>query len=183
MIFSPFGATAQFNKALPAAKLATIFSEIKLLTRSTPSSSGPSSPLCALDIHKYYALVAALVAHQQAVLPARWISYAIMAEWSWGHLAPTDAVVLEATANAWHIENGLHSAHDVTFGEDRSRLLPSYAPQALEAWCNPVLTLIRPHQLLGGAIRHIFTIPRENAFTLPLPPPSEHSQALSKKGE
>jgi transposase len=61
----------------------------------------------ALDIHKTYAMVAALDAQQTVVLPPRRVPLAQLTEWARRHLRPTDQVVLEATTNTWAIYDQL----------------------------------------------------------------------------
>ncbi len=54
------------------------------------------------DLHKHFAVVAAVDAHQQVLLrPSRQIRLDDWATWVEGHLTRQDAVVLEATGNAW----------------------------------------------------------------------------------
>ncbi len=55
----------------------------------------------ALDVHKQYVMVAAIDATQQVTLSPRKISLEQFDAWAQTHLLPTDAVVLEATTNAW----------------------------------------------------------------------------------
>lgn len=55
----------------------------------------------ALDVHKHYVLVAAIDATQKVVLSPRKISMERFENWAQEQLFPTDAVVLEATTNAW----------------------------------------------------------------------------------
>jgi len=57
----------------------------------------------ALDVHKHYIMVGAVDARQTVVLPPRRVSWGEFPDWARAHLAATDAVVLEATANAWHL--------------------------------------------------------------------------------
>src|SRR5215472_5046448 len=54
-----------------------------------------------LDIHKQSIVVSAVDAHQQVLLPARRVSLAEFESWATTHLLATDAVVLEASTNAW----------------------------------------------------------------------------------
>ena len=60
-----------------------------------------------LDIHKRCVMVAAVDAQQQVVLPPRRLSWEEFDRWRPQHLRPTDAVVLEATSNAWHVYDQL----------------------------------------------------------------------------
>jgi transposase len=55
----------------------------------------------ALDIHKHYVVVGAVNAQQQLILPPRRLDLGEWAVWSEKHLQSTDALVLEATTNAW----------------------------------------------------------------------------------
>jgi transposase len=59
------------------------------------------SRFVALDVHKASVMVAAIDATQRVLLPPRRIPRAKFAAWAAAHLAPTDAVVLEATTDAW----------------------------------------------------------------------------------
>jgi transposase len=60
-----------------------------------------SQRFVALDVHKHYVLVAAIDATQKVVLSPRKISMERFEGWAQEQLLPTDAVVLEATTNAW----------------------------------------------------------------------------------
>lgn len=55
----------------------------------------------ALDVHKQYVMVAAINATQHVTLSPRKISMEQFDAWTQAHLLLTDAVVLEATTNAW----------------------------------------------------------------------------------
>jgi transposase len=63
----------------------------------------PSSPtrFVALDIHRKYLVVGAVDPHQQIVLTPRRFGFEAFSAWATTHLTPSDAVVLEATSNAW----------------------------------------------------------------------------------
>jgi len=55
-----------------------------------------------IDLHKHFAVVAAVDTRQQVLLqPTLRIALDDFAAWAEAHLRPTDAVVLEATGNAW----------------------------------------------------------------------------------
>ena len=54
-----------------------------------------------LDVHKQSIVVSAVDAQQQVLLPARRVSLAEFESWATSHLLATDAVVLEASTNAW----------------------------------------------------------------------------------
>jgi transposase len=55
----------------------------------------------ALDVHKHYVVAGGVNAQQQVILPPRRLDLGEWATWFPKHLHPTDAVVLEATTNAW----------------------------------------------------------------------------------
>jgi transposase len=57
----------------------------------------------ALDLHKHYLVVGGVDPHQEIVLNPRRISLDKWSAWARVNLRPTDAVVLEATTNAWQI--------------------------------------------------------------------------------
>lgn len=59
----------------------------------------------AIDIHKHYVMVGAIDAQQRMVLQPRRIDLPRFATWAAAHLHPTDAVVIEATTNAWAIHD------------------------------------------------------------------------------
>lgn len=59
----------------------------------------------ALDVHKNYVVVGAVDTRQEVVLHPRRVSLIRLDGWAKKHLKPTDAVVLEATSNAWHIHD------------------------------------------------------------------------------
>ncbi len=66
-------------------------------------TDGFPSRFVGLDLHKEYVVVAAVDACQQVLLKPRRISLDDLAKWAEGHLGPEDAVVLEATGNAWFV--------------------------------------------------------------------------------
>jgi transposase len=57
----------------------------------------------ALDVQKHYVVAGAVTAQQQVVLAPRRVDLDDLPDWSQRHLRPTDAVVLEATTNTWHL--------------------------------------------------------------------------------
>jgi len=63
----------------------------------------------ALDVHKQYVMVGAVDARQEVVVPPRRVALVEFPEWARDHLTPADAVVLEATANAWSLYDCLTS--------------------------------------------------------------------------
>lgn len=54
-----------------------------------------------LDVHKQSVVVSVVDAHQEVLLPARRVALAEFEQWVRTHLLATDAVVLEASTNAW----------------------------------------------------------------------------------
>jgi len=57
----------------------------------------------AIDIHKHYLMIGAIDAAKQVVLPPRRVELARWPKWAHANLLSTDAVVIEATTNAWAI--------------------------------------------------------------------------------
>ncbi len=64
-------------------------------TTSTPTR------FVALDVHRKYLVVGAVDSQQQVVLTPRRFGFEAFTQWAPAHLSLADAVVLEATANAW----------------------------------------------------------------------------------
>ncbi len=78
----------------------------------------------ALDVHKQYVMVAAVDHERRVVLPPRGVTFDHFDGWIAQHLRPSDAVVLEATTNAWHLVDQLRPlvaavtvAHPLKVGE------------------------------------------------------------------
>jgi transposase len=61
------------------------------------------SRFIAIDIHKHYLMIGGIDALQQIVLQPRKVELHRWLDWAHANLHPTDAVVLEATTNAWAI--------------------------------------------------------------------------------
>jgi transposase len=57
----------------------------------------------AIDIHKHYLMIGGIDAQQRIVLPPRKVELHRWLDWAAVNLHTTDAVVLEATTNAWAI--------------------------------------------------------------------------------
>ncbi len=57
----------------------------------------------ALDVHKRYCTVGAVDSQQQVVLPPRKVTMDGLENWAKEHLKRTDAVVFEASVNAWEL--------------------------------------------------------------------------------
>jgi len=57
----------------------------------------------ALDLHKHYAVAAAVNRDGEVLLPPRRIDNDRLPNWAQKHLFPTDVVVIEATTNAYHV--------------------------------------------------------------------------------
>ena len=73
----------------------------------TELTSSPATRFVALDVHRQYLMVGAVDIQQQAVLSPRRFGFAAFTEWASIHLTHTDAVVLEATSNAWLLSDQL----------------------------------------------------------------------------
>ncbi len=68
------------------------------------SSNSNSSPrYIAFDIHKHYAVVAAVDREGQVLLKPRRVTNEQLSDWAAGHLTAQDLVVIESTTNAWHV--------------------------------------------------------------------------------
>ena len=67
------------------------------------SSSNDSPRFVALDLHKRYVMVGAVNSQQEVVLRPQRVELVAFEGWARKHLRPTDAVVVEATSNAWYI--------------------------------------------------------------------------------
>jgi transposase len=61
------------------------------------------SRFIAIDIHKHYLMIGGIDAQQRVVLLPRKVELQRWLDWAQANLHPTDAVVLEATTNAWAI--------------------------------------------------------------------------------
>jgi len=61
----------------------------------------------AIDIHKHYLMVGGIDAHKQVVLQPRKIDLQRFSQWAHANLKPSDALVIEATTNAWAIYDQL----------------------------------------------------------------------------
>jgi transposase len=57
----------------------------------------------AIDIHKHYLMIGGIDAHKRIVLQPRKVELHRWADWAKANLRSTDAVVIEATTNAWEI--------------------------------------------------------------------------------
>lgn len=62
-----------------------------------------STRYIALDIHKHYAVVAAVDREGQSLLKPRKVTNEQLSDWATGHLFAEDRVVIESTTNAWHV--------------------------------------------------------------------------------
>ena len=73
---------------------------------STPPANPPNR-FIGLDVHKHSIVVAAVDKEQQILLRPRRVALPEFVDWAQTHLQSTDAVVLEATANAWQVYDQL----------------------------------------------------------------------------
>jgi transposase len=65
------------------------------------------SRFVGIDLHKHFVLVGAVDSQQRIVLPPHRVSLNEFGVWQAQHLQKTDAVVVEATANAWALYDQL----------------------------------------------------------------------------
>src|SRR5215211_6193319 len=61
----------------------------------------------AIDIHKHYLMIGGIDAHKRIVLQPRRVELHRWPHWAQANLHPSDAVVIEATTNAWVIYDQL----------------------------------------------------------------------------
>jgi transposase len=73
---------------------------------SDPLASGWTRYI-AIDLHKHYLMVGGIDGSQRVVLPPRKLDLERWLVWAQANLLSTDAVVIEATTNAWHIYDQL----------------------------------------------------------------------------
>ena len=57
----------------------------------------------AIDIHKHYLVIGGIDGYKRVVLPPHRVELSRWPQWAQANLLPTDAVVIEATTNAWAI--------------------------------------------------------------------------------
>ena len=74
---------------------------------TTEIAPSPATRFVALDVHRQYLVVGAVDIQQQVVLSPRRFGFAAFTEWASIHLTHADAVVLEATSNAWQLYDQL----------------------------------------------------------------------------
>ena len=67
------------------------------------SNADSSTRYIALDIHKHYAMVAAVDREGEVLLKPRKVTNEQLPDWATAHLIPEDKVVIESTTNAWHV--------------------------------------------------------------------------------
>jgi transposase len=73
-----------------------------------PAEASPQiARFVALDVHRAYVMVGAVDAQQTVVLTPKRVELTAFATWMAHNLTPTDAVVLEATTNAWTLYDQL----------------------------------------------------------------------------
>ena len=73
---------------------------------SDPTASGWKRYI-AIDLHKHYMMVGGIDGSQRVVLPPRKLDLERWRAWAQANLTAADAVVIEATTNAWHIYDQL----------------------------------------------------------------------------
>ena len=72
-----------------------------------PPATEPASAtrFIGLDVHKRYVTAAAVDIHKQVVLAPRRVFFEEFERWARKTFTPSDAIVLEATSNAWHLHD------------------------------------------------------------------------------
>ena len=61
----------------------------------------------ALDMHKHYVMVCAVNKEQEVLLRPRKFTWPEFDRWQKQHIGPGDAIVIEASGNAWHVYDQL----------------------------------------------------------------------------
>jgi transposase len=61
----------------------------------------------ALDMHKHYVMVGAVNKEQEVLLRPRKFTWPEFDRWQQQHIGPGDAIVIEASGNAWHVYDQL----------------------------------------------------------------------------
>jgi hypothetical protein len=127
-------------------------------SKEEPMNSPPEPPqrLVALDVHRHY--VVAIDHQQQIVLRPQRVPFEEFAGRIQVHLLPSDAVVLEATANAWQLYDPLQPwVASVTVAHPTRVTRLASAPVKTDA--QDALTLAR--LLAAGLIPAVWVPPRE----------------------
>ena len=60
-----------------------------------------------LDMHKHYVMVGAVNKEQEVLLRPRKFTWPEFDRWQKQHIGPGDAIVIEASGNAWHVYDQL----------------------------------------------------------------------------
>jgi transposase len=96
----------------------------------------------ALDVHRAYLMVGAVDARQTVVLNPKRVDLTAFATWLARNLTPTDAVVLEATTNAWTLDDQIegHVGRVVVVSPTRVKLI---TPSTVKTDARATLKLAR----------------------------------------
>ncbi len=70
---------------------------------SEEENARPSRRYVALDIHKYYCVIAGVDREGRVLLQPVRVEHADLEEWLKKKLLSSDHVVIESTTNAWHV--------------------------------------------------------------------------------
>ena len=78
-----------------------------------------------MDTHKKFVMVAAVNAEQQVLIEPQRVEMADLVYWSEQTLTPQDSVVIEVTANTWHIYDILaaHAGEVVVANSFKTRII------------------------------------------------------------
>jgi len=71
------------------------------------TSTVQSVRFIGLDMHKHYVMVGAVNKEQEVLLRPRKFTWPEFDRWQQQHVGPADAIVLEASGNAWHVYDQL----------------------------------------------------------------------------
>ena len=121
---------------------------------TTPTVQG--SRFIGLDVHKDYVVLGAVNAEQQVVVRPHRLSFAEFELWIQQHLLATDAVVLEATCNAWQLYDQL-APHAAAVTVANPLLVKWIASARVKT--DPQDTLKLAHLLAAGLIPAVWVPP------------------------
>jgi transposase len=79
------------------------------------TSAVQSVRFMALDMHKHYVMIGAVNKEQEVLLRPRKFTWPEFDHWGKQHIGPGDAVVIEASGNAWHVYDELTARGAVVY--------------------------------------------------------------------
>jgi transposase len=79
------------------------------------TSAVQSVRFMALDMHKHYVMIGAVNKEQEVLLRPRKFTWPEFDHWGKQHIGPGDAIVIEASGNAWHVYDELTARGAVVY--------------------------------------------------------------------